>query len=108
MTRERVVRRSAAAVADIEAQVEYLLAHGGPAVAERYTSSVERTLASLREFPLAGAPGSYRSRALRGVRMKIVDGFRDALVFYRVRRGTIEIVRVLHAARDRDRHLGQT
>ncbi len=52
------------------------------------------------ETPEVGVLRSYDSRRLRSVRVWPVPGFRRFLVFYRVTPKIVEVIRVLHSARD--------
>ncbi len=47
-----------------------------------------------------GSMRNYRNTRLRGLRMIPVSGFENFLVFYLVTTKTVDIVRVLHAARN--------
>lgn len=50
--------------------------------------------------PNLGFKDEYQSERLRGIRRWRVDGFKNYLLFYRVLSKQIEVVRVLHGARD--------
>lgn len=66
----------------------------GAAAADRLVDDIERAFLLLREHPFAG---SEFSEAISGIRLFPARGHR---IFYRVVEGVIEIVRVLHQARD--------
>ena len=57
-------------------------------------------------MPEVGFLRSYARRGLRAVRVWPVPRFRRFLIFYRVTEKTVEVVRVLHSARDVARVLG--
>ena len=76
------------------------LAEESPDAARRFLEAVERTIAAVTAMPGIGAPRRYRDPRLEGLRMIAVTGFEKHLVFYRPDEAGIEIVRVLHAARD--------
>jgi toxin ParE1/3/4 len=94
----RIVRRPQAR-RDIVATALYI-ADESPAVARRFLTAVESTIATAATMPGMGAPRRYRHPRLEGLRMIAVQGFEKHLVFYRPVEAGIEIVRVLHTARD--------
>jgi plasmid stabilization system protein ParE len=51
-------------------------------------------------MPGAGAPREVRNPALSGLRMWIIPGFRNYLIFYLTPEGKPDIIRVFHAAQD--------
>ena len=71
-----------------------------PAVAHRYATALEDAYERLRTMPDLGVLRSYGARRLRDVRVWPVPGFRRFLIFYRATSKTVEIIRVLHSARD--------
>jgi toxin ParE1/3/4 len=95
--RKKILARAKAAE-DIYEQALYI-ARDNLKAAERYALTVEKTIASLAENPKRGA--LYKSRAVRlkGLRKLPVPGFKD-LIFYLESADTIEVVRILHGARD--------
>jgi len=95
------VLRHPRAERDIEEQVEYyLLVERAPAVAARLVDAVERGLERLQRHPEAGAPVEAASPRLAELRRWPVPGFENHLVFYRASGRGVEIVRILHGARD--------
>jgi toxin ParE1/3/4 len=95
----RHVLRRARAQADIRA-LSFHIAEDNPDAARRFLTAVERSLALLADMPRLGAPRRTGNPALAGLRMHPVRGFENHLIFYRPLRGGIELVRVLHGARD--------
>ena len=75
------------------------------AAAERFERAVRSEYARLKAFPHMGRAREFRGRELRGLRSCPLTGFPSWLVFYRVRGETVEIVRLLHGARDLPRAL---
>ena len=69
-------------------------------VAERYFAAVKETWALLITQPQSGAPYNSGIERLAGLRRAPVKGFERYLLFYTPRIGGIDVVRVLHAARD--------
>jgi toxin ParE1/3/4 len=85
---------------DLDRQAEYFLDRKTPATAERW---YERTAASF-EFlvrqPGIGTAWESRHPALAGIRTWPVDGLPKHIIFYRPIADGIEVVRILHGARD--------
>jgi toxin ParE1/3/4 len=96
----RHITRRPQAEADLTDQFVYYLAAGGAELAERFLTAVEAATQRLLETPGIGAKRSFRHPSLQGLRMHPVRGFERHLVFYHERDDGIEIVRVLHGARD--------
>ncbi len=79
----------------------YLAEEASVEVAERYYAAVERTCARLAQQPLSGTPYDSGVARLKGMRRRApVSGFAAYLLFYVPRGGGIDVVRVLHGARD--------
>ena len=95
----RRVIRSPAARADVVETVRYLADRDLDAAA-RFSRAVRATEAVILDTPGLGAPRGFRNEYLQGLRMHPVQGFKRWLIFYLERPGAIEIVRVLHGARD--------
>jgi toxin ParE1/3/4 len=66
----------------------------------RFPAACDATFQRLLERPQLGSPRRFSDSALSGFRVWPVTGFPNHLVFYFVREDNIEIVRVLHGARD--------
>jgi toxin ParE1/3/4 len=98
--RERSCRLTPAARADIEAIVDYLNERN-PIAAIRFVEAAEATFEQL-EFAASAFPALQSSHPrLQGLRWRPLTGaFRRYLVFYRVRDEYVDVVRVLHSARD--------
>ena len=69
-------------------------------VAERYVTALDQTCARLAKQPLSGTPYDSGVARLEGMRRAPVSGFTSYLLFYLPRTGGIDVVRVLHGARD--------
>jgi toxin ParE1/3/4 len=76
------------------------LGSDSPKAAERLLDAVEHAIALLLSKPRAGRVRTFRSSRARGLRSWVVSGFENYLIFYRPRRDGIEVVRVVHGARD--------
>lgn len=85
---------------DIDDHLEYLALEAGVAAARRFLDAVRATLERLSERPEIGSARRFIDHRLEGVRLWPVRGFRRHLVFYRLRDERLEVLRVLHGARD--------
>ncbi len=94
-----MIRRRPAAVQAIIDQAEFI-GLDSPAAAERFISSVEATLVDLHAMPLIGRAYEPIQSHLAGLRLCLVKGFPNHIVFYRPTSYGIEVVLVVHAARD--------
>jgi len=89
--------------ADLDEAADYYAVEAGVDVAFRFLDAAAKAFEFVRENPAAGSPGQYRSDKLTGVRRWPVPGFKDHLVFYRFDDDAVDVVRVLHGARDIER-----
>ena len=87
---------------DLLEQFVYLGEEASVDLAERYFAAVDETCALLLKHPLTGASYDSGVSDLEGMRRLPVKGFENYLIFYRPRTGGIDVVRVLHGARDID------
>jgi toxin ParE1/3/4 len=89
-----------AADRDLGDQAEYLAAHQNLETSLRFYRAAEETLRLLASQPKMGKLTQYRNPLLAGVRVLPLKHFPKHLVFYRPLEHGIEVVRVLHGARD--------
>jgi toxin ParE1/3/4 len=94
------VLKSLLARRDLVEVASYLEQAAGLATADRFLTAVERALARLASSPLTGSPWQSSNPRLLDVRSQTVPGFRKYLIFYRPLDTGIEVLRVLHGARD--------
>ena len=103
MTRSRTIQFvfTEAAARAITEQAEYYSERQSQSLAERWDNLVRRTILSLRKMPQRGAPCHFGHSELKDLRRISVAGF-PHLIFYRYfpERAVIQIVHVLHGARD--------
>lgn len=86
---------------DAEEVAVYLGEEAGEAIAERFLDRLRATLGFLLETPGAGRERTeFASKSLDGLCSWPVKGFEKHLIFYRPTEAGIEVVRVLHGARD--------
>jgi toxin ParE1/3/4 len=91
--------RTKAAISDLDQQAEYIQ-RDSPDAAIRFLAAAEAAFQRLAAMPELGQRQEFERRELAGLRVWQVQGFESHLIFYRpVERG-IEVIRVLHAARD--------
>jgi plasmid stabilization system protein ParE len=88
------------ALIEIEDIANYLAHAQSAALGLRFLKSVEHTCAGLADMPeIAGRYESDNPR-LADLRVWPVQGFPNHLVFYRIREASLQIVHVMHGARD--------
>jgi toxin ParE1/3/4 len=68
--------------------------------ASRFLAAAERAFASLVEMPEKGGLWESDRPELAGIRVWPIPGFKNYLIFYRPIEGGIDVLRVIHAARD--------
>ncbi len=92
-----IIRRTADA--EVDDQCEYL-AHDNIEAARRFLNAAEATFAQLARTPGMGRMWQSADERLRGVRVWRIGGFERWLVFYRPIDRGIEVLHVIHGARD--------
>lgn len=96
---DRVIVRDRA-TQDLRQQAEYLLQIGGTETAIRFLAAAEETFAQLAKLPGIGKISRLVDPRFGEVRQWRIKEFRDHLIFYRAQESTVEVLRVLHGARD--------
>ena len=94
------VRLSPQADQDIDEQFSYLVDQASLDVALRFLEATQEAFQTLVQMPEMGAKRNFRNPMLEGLRMWPIKGFQRYLVFYRPTDNGIDVIRVLHAARD--------
>jgi toxin ParE1/3/4 len=97
MARQIIKRR--AAVADLLEHFVFIFESNEDA-AERFLLSAEETFRLLVSQPQMGRKLESQNAMLAGIRIFPVKNFKKYLIFYKPLRDGIEVVRVLHGARD--------
>ncbi|WP_169979104.1 type II toxin-antitoxin system RelE/ParE family toxin [Tautonia rosea] len=95
-----IVRRRASARRDLVMNARYFAREAGFTVANRFLDAVETTLDQLARQPGLGTRYELESDVVGELRVFPVTRFRKHLIFYRSIDGGIELVRVLHGARE--------
>ena len=88
------------AIADVEKCAAYLEDNATPETALRFRSAIMQAVEQIETMPGAGSPRQVRNPRLSGLRMWIVPGFRNYLLFYLTPQGGAEIIRLFHGAQD--------
>ena len=96
----KAIHRCREARQDLVDIFRYHAREAGLRVAQRFFTQVEATFTRLGGMPSMGAPYEHEHPALAGLRVFPVSRFKKYLVFYRPVADGIEILRVLHGARD--------
>jgi toxin ParE1/3/4 len=94
-----------AADADLDEQAAYLARAASLETALRFYDAASATFEVLARMPGIGERRQTTNQRLEGLRAWRIEGFEKHVVFYRSVADGIEIVRVLHGARDIDRIL---
>jgi toxin ParE1/3/4 len=95
----KVVRRPGVVADLVEIGIYYVL-NGSPGAAERFLDAVESAFQLLARHPRAGRVWKSDHPRLSNLRFWPVKGFESLLVFYREIPEGIEVIRVLHGARE--------
>ena len=98
MKRKVIVRPEADR--DLDEQAEYLAQHQNLDTALRFYQAAEETFALIATQPRMGRARSFGTPYLKGVRMCLMKEFERHLIFYRPLKDGIEVLRVVHGARD--------
>lgn len=90
------VQLSAGAMADIVDIRMYLRREAGPAVSTRVLARIRKTLGTIELMPNTGA---LRAEFGDGVRLHVSGSY---IIYVQVYADKIEVLRILHAAQDRE------
>ena len=82
------------------------IAHDNADASRRFLDAGEATYRKLAAMPRMGVAQRLNNPTLSGLRCIRIPGFRNYLIFYLPRDDGIEVVRVLHGARDYPRLFG--
>ena len=85
---------------EINTQIDYLEEQAGLETAERFLDQLIISFEDLSRMPRMGVLCGFRKQATRRLRRWPVKGFENWLIFYQARRDGVEIVHVMHGARD--------
>ncbi len=80
--------------------------HASLAVADHFTSALAVTFETLERMPEMGARCGFKKSSTKGMRRWPVPDFENWLIFYLPKTTGVEIIRVIHGARDIEVILG--
>jgi toxin ParE1/3/4 len=100
-----VIRR-ARALMDLD-EIAEQIGRSNPRAALRFLDAFDEAVAQLAPMPGLGSPHESGQPRLQDVRTWPVAGFKKYRIFYRPTADGIEVLRVLHGARDIDAVLGE-
>jgi toxin ParE1/3/4 len=89
-----------AAINDILEQAAWYEEQSGLKLARRWEQAVTSVLFRISGTPAAGAPCNFKAPELIGVRRVPVPRFPKHLVFYRLQKQEMVVLRIVHGARD--------
>ena len=69
-------------------------------IAVHFLVAVEDTIETISKNPSLGKPREFKDSKIQNLRMSLVKGFHKYQIYYTIKDEIIEIVRVLHGARD--------
>jgi toxin ParE1/3/4 len=97
---QRQILLRPAAERELEQQAQYIAGSSGVEAARPFYRAAEETCRLIAGRPGIGRPVPYRNPLLAETRMFRMKGFTSHLIFYRPTRNGVEIVCVIHGARD--------
>ncbi len=100
MENPKPVNLCAHAEQDIDSAARYYDQEGSLALGLRFYDSVEGGLLQISRNPEIGSLRHSNNATLAGVRYWPVPSFENHLIFYRVTPEAVDVLRVLHGARD--------
>jgi toxin ParE1/3/4 len=84
---------------ELDDLAEYL-AQSSETAARRLVEAAEETFPKIAQMPEIGSLCHFADPRLQGLRCWPVSGFKNYLIFYRPIEGGIEVLHILHGARD--------
>ena len=80
--------------------IAYSIAENSLQASYEFVEEIDRAFARLAEMPGIGVIRTYNNSKYKGMRMSPIPNFPKYLIFYRPTETDLEILRVLHSARD--------
>ncbi len=87
--------------------LSYYISQDSLEAANRFLDACDETFLQIAKMPSIGKRCDFQNSLLKGIRMWFVKGFEKHLSFYLAKENEIEIVRVLHSARDLENILSE-
>lgn len=97
------VRKRVAAKRDLTDHFAFLGGNASVDVARRFLHAANLSFQALAKMPELGAQRRFRNSRWSGVRAWPVKGFERYLILYRPLTDGVEVLRVIHGARDIER-----
>lgn len=88
------------AVIDELIDLAYYIALEDPETADRFLIACEEAFGQLARMPYLGSQRAFNKAQLQDMRMWRVKGFDKHLIFYRPIQNGIEVLHIIHSARD--------
>ena len=88
------------AATDLDEYADYLSQEAGLEVAIQFLNSAQVTFALLADYPNMGWPARLKHPELKRLRVFRVTTFENMLILYRPLANGVEILRVVHGARN--------
>jgi toxin ParE1/3/4 len=85
---------------EINSQLDHLEEKAGPETAERFLDQLMGSFQALADMPKMGFFCGFRKPSTRRLRRWPVKDLENWIIFYQVTRYGVEIVHVIHGARD--------
>ncbi|WP_332950363.1 MULTISPECIES: type II toxin-antitoxin system RelE/ParE family toxin [unclassified Microcoleus] len=98
-TSDRLIVKNRA-TQDLRQQANYILVNGNARAAEQFLELAEASFAQLATIPGMGKVVRLVSSGMGEIRQWRIKDFQDYLIFYRIQDDRVEVLRVLHGARD--------
>jgi toxin ParE1/3/4 len=95
------IRKKAQVFWDLD-EIAAFIGISSPRAALRFLEGFDRAVSSLAAMPASGSLHHPGHPHLHDIRAWPVPGFKKYVIFYRPTRNGIEVLRVLHGARDAD------
>ena len=90
---------------DIQDVADYIAADNLEA-SDRFIDEAYSAFEALASMPMMGSARRFRREGLKGLRLWRIQGFEKYLVVYRPWPDGVEVIRVLHGARNLERLMG--
>jgi toxin ParE1/3/4 len=94
---------TATADQDVEEQAMYIATSQDPVTAAQFLYAVHQTIELLARYPRMGRTVEVSGRMVAGMRILRIKGFTKHLLCYQITKRGVEVLRVVHGAREYER-----
>ena len=102
----RAIQKARDFTADFEILFAWYVDRAGPETAWRFQMALDNSLTRLSIRPDLGRPRHFRHPKLRGLRsIRVEHPFDKFLIFYRANAEVLDVIRLMHGARNLPRRL---